>query len=110
MCQLLFNLKTFFFFFWWMFVFDILTSTESSILSTDHHGRDLWVTQGSLHGLCNAMTHCRTMEKEQMDLLKSLLLNVHYNNAFQGHFVFIYVEVTCNNRIIYKRFFNYAKI
>lgn len=55
-----------------MFDCDILTSTESSILSTDHHGRDLRVTQGSIHGLCNAMTHSRTKEKEQMGMLKSL--------------------------------------
>lgn len=68
-----------------MFIFNSLTSTKTSILSTDDHGRDLWVTQG--------MTHCRTQEKAQMEVIKSLLF-INLKKAFekwtfQGHFVFV---------------------
>jgi len=77
-----------------MFICDNLTSTESSILSTDHHSSDLRVTQGSIYGLCNAMTHSRTKEKKQMDMLKSLLfiMGLYTWKHFQWYFVFFYVE------------------
>lgn len=52
-----------------MFILNILTSTKPSIVSVDDHCRDLWVIQGTLHALCNGMTHCRTKEKTDVQII-----------------------------------------